>query len=155
MIPYVRKPASDEALVKYFYEELIMSLITMSLSAEEQKYMIGIGCTGDEILEGFSNFYIERRQFYLGKEVFNDKQIEILDKFEKFLHKYNGRDEDFYWNFEQLRSNPLWEELREQSKIVISQVFGKKYRIEIEREDEFVNGKTIEHTRRKLIEIED
>lgn len=38
---------------------------------------------------------------------------------------------------------------------ISSQVFGKKYRIEIEREEEFFDDKFIEHTRRKLIEVMD
>jgi hypothetical protein len=155
MIPYVRKPTEKEYLIKYFYEELIMSLITMSLPAEEQRHMIGIGCVGDEIFEDFSNFYVERRQFYIDNNVLNNEQIEMLDEFDRFLDKYDGHDEDFYWNIEQLKNNPLWEELRIQAKTVISHVFGKKYRINIEREDEFFDGKLIEHTRRKLTEVID
>lgn len=155
MIPHVRKPTENEYLIKYFYEELIMSLITMSLPAKEQNDMIGIGCTGDEILQDFSNSYIDRKQFYLDNNVFDDKRIQILDEFDRFLSKYDGHDENFYWDIEQLKSNPLWEELRVQAKIVISQVFDMNCRIEIERTNELVDGKLVEHTRRKLIEVKE
>jgi hypothetical protein len=155
MISYVRKPTENEFLTKYFYEKLIMSLITMSLPAEEQKYMIGIGCTGDEILEDFSNFYVERRQFYIDNKVLTNKQIGMFDEFDRLLDKYGEHDEDFYGDIEQLKNNPLWEELRVQAKIVITQVFGKKFKIDIKRKNELVDGKFIEHTRRILKEEDD
>ncbi|EHQ90651.1 CPCC family cysteine-rich protein [Desulfosporosinus youngiae] len=85
MIPHVRKPTENEYLIKYFYEELIMSLVTMSLPAKEQKYMIGIGYAGDEILEDFSNFYNDRKQFYLDNNVFDDRQIRIWMSLIDFL----------------------------------------------------------------------
>jgi hypothetical protein len=53
---------NDDELLKYFYDELIMTLITMSLPADEQQYLVGAGCIGDEILEVFDDFYCMRRQ---------------------------------------------------------------------------------------------
>ena len=143
---------NDEELLKYYYEELIMSLITMSLPAEKQKEMVGIvGCIGDEILEDFDNFYCLRRQVYIDRKVFDERQFQLLDDFNKYLDKYNGHNQDFYWDIEELKNNPLWEELREESKKIVKNVFGKKYRIELQRK--YSNG--IEHTKRKLIEISD
>lgn len=59
---------NDDELLKYFYDELIMTLITMSLPADEQQYLVGAGCIGDEILEDFDDFYCMRRQLYIEKE---------------------------------------------------------------------------------------
>lgn len=143
---------NDGELLKYYYEELIMSLITMSLPAEKQKEMVGYGCIGDEILEDFDNFYCMRRQLYIDCDVFSKRQLQILDEFNKYLEKYNGHDEDFYWDIEELKNSPLWEELRTESKKIIVNVFGKNYRIELQREHRYIDGKLIEHAKRKLIE---
>ncbi len=126
----------DNELLKYFYDELIMTLITLSLPADEQQYMVGIGCIGDEILEDFDNFYRLRREFFIEKKLFNEEQLKLLDEFNVFLDKYNGHDQDFYWNIEELRNNPLWEELRHESKKVLTEVFHKKYKIELQRKHE-------------------
>ncbi len=142
---------NDDELLKYYYEELIMSLITMSLPAEKQKEMVGIGCFGDEILEEFDNFYCTRRQAYINCEVFDERQLQILDEFNRYLDKFNGHNTDFYWDFEELKNNPLWEELREESKKIIKNIYGKRYRIELQRT--YRNG--IEYTKRKLIEVSD
>ncbi|MGE5329840.1 MAG: hypothetical protein ACM3UU_12100 [Ignavibacteriales bacterium] len=145
---------NDEELLKYYYEELIMSLITMSLPAEEQKDIIGIGCLGDEMLNDFDDFYRMRRQTYIDNKVFDGRQLKILDEFNEFLDKFNGQNEDFYWDIEELKNNPLWAALREEAKKVVTNVFGKNYKIEIQRENKLENGRVVlEHTKRKLIEV--
>ena len=115
--------------------------------------MVGIGCIGDEILEDFDNFYCIRRQVYIDSEVFDERQLQILDEFNKYLDKYNGHNEDFYWDIEELKSNPLWEELRRESNKIIKNIYGKEYKIELQREHTYIDGKIIEHTKRKLIEV--
>ncbi len=145
----------DDELLKYYYEELIMSLITMSLPAEKQREMIGFGCVGDEILEDFDSFYCMRRQVYINHMVFSEKQLQRLDDFHKYLDKFNNQSEDFYWDIEELKNNPLWEELRVESKKILKNVFGKKYRIDLQRRHTYLDGKTIEHTKRVLIELDD
>lgn len=145
----------DDKLLKYFYEELIMSLITMSLPAEKQKEMIGIGCIGDEMLEDFHSFYSLKRELYIENNIFNERQLKILDEFNGFLDKYCGHSENFYWDIEELKNNTLWSDLRKKSKEVLSSVFKNKYKIELHREYRLINGKTLQDTKRRLIEIDD
>lgn len=146
---------NDNELLIYFYEELIMSIITMSLPAERQKEVIGVGCVGDEILEDFDNFYCMRREIYMDHDIFSEKQLQMLDEFNTYLDKFNGLNEDFYWNIQELKNNPLWEELRIESEKILKNVFGEKYRIELQRKHTYVDGKTIEHTKRKLVKLDD
>ncbi|MEL7656580.1 MAG: hypothetical protein AAGU75_11805, partial [Bacillota bacterium] len=78
-----------------------------------------------------------------------------LDEFNKYLDKFNGLNKDFYWNIEELKNNPLWEELRIESEKILNNVFGKKYRIELQRKHTYIGGKNKEQTKRKLIELDD
>ncbi len=143
---------SDDELIYYFYEELIMTLITLSLPAIEQKEMVGqIGCVGDEILEDYDNFYRSRRQIYIDNNIFKETELNILDGFDKYLDKFNGHNEDFYWSIEELKNNPLWAELRTEAKNVLSKVFGENYHIEVQRKYERIGGKLMETTKRKLV----
>ncbi len=143
---------SDDELIYYFYDELIMTLITLSLPAIEQKEMVGqIGCVGDEILEDFDNFYRLRRQMYIDNNIFRETELNILDRFDKYLDKFNGHNEDFYWSIDELKNNPLWAELRTEAKNVLSKVFGENYRIEVQRKYERVGGKLMETSKRKLV----
>ncbi len=77
----------NHKLLKYYHDELIMSY-----PAERQIEMTGVGCVGD-----FDNSYSMRRQMYIDYKVFDERQLQILDQFKKYLDKFNGHNEKFYW----------------------------------------------------------
>jgi hypothetical protein len=139
--------------LSYFYEELIISLVVLSLSGERQCEITGVGCVGDEILIDFETYYSNVKKEYIEYNFFNLDEIKILDDFDTYLKKFDNLDDDFYWDRDQIKNHPLWEELRVEAKSLINILFDVSYDVIIERDTKSLDGKFIEYTRRKLVEI--
>lgn len=139
----------------HFYEELIISLVVLSLPGERQCHITGIGCVGDEILIDFDTYYTYVKREYKEYNILNLEEIKLLDEFEKYLKKFDNLDDEFYWDRIQISNHPLWEELRVEAKLLLSKLFNTSYDVIIERETQSFNGNSIERTRRKLVEIKD
>ncbi|MCR2804272.1 hypothetical protein [Paenibacillus soyae] len=104
----------DKNIVQYHYSELIKSLITLAAPAENQKYIKGYGHVGDDMIIEFDSHYnLGMTVYYLNIGLFSDKQLQKLDDYDKFLDKKCGEQElDFFTDFDQLKSNPVWEDIR-------------------------------------------
>jgi len=139
----------------YLYEELIISLVVLSLPGERQCEITGIGCVGDEILIDFESYYTHVKKQYIEYSIFNSEEIKLLDNFELYLKKFNNLYEDFYWDRNQIINHPLWQELRVETRSLLSTLFDVSYDVVIKRETQSIGGKLIECTKRKLIETDD
>lgn len=137
----------------YFYEELIISLVVLSLPGERQCEITGIGCVGDEILIDFETYYTHVKNEYIEYNLLNLEEIKLLNNFEVYLKKFDNLDEDFYWDRDQIINHLLWQELRIEAKSLLSRLFNVSYDVIIKREIQSIDGKFIECAKRKLIEI--
>lgn len=73
----------------YLYEELIISLVVLSLPGERQCEITGIGWVGDEILIDFETYYTHVKKQYIEYSIFNSEEIKLFDNFELYLKKFN------------------------------------------------------------------
>ncbi|GGA16717.1 hypothetical protein GCM10008018_71440 [Paenibacillus marchantiophytorum] len=141
----------EKDIVQYHYDELIKSLVTLSSPAEKQKYIMGYGHVGDDMIIEFENHYnLGMADYYFDIGLFTDNQLQKIDDYDKFLDEKSGEQElDFFTDFDQLNSNPIWEEIRVETSKLLRFFDKDNLDIEVTRE---VDNK-IELTRTRLYKV--
>lgn len=150
----------EDETFKYFYDELIMSIITLSLPVERQIEIIGsIGCVGCEIVQDYDNFFTCNREEYILRNTFTEEQLYALDSFDLFLDNLSHmvpKSDYFYCDRQQLYDNPLWEEVRNRAKKLLIVLDKNNLDIEFSRTVEYTLGEsgkkpTLETTKRRIV----
>ncbi|MDQ0913888.1 hypothetical protein [Paenibacillus sp. V4I5] len=141
----------EEKMVLYHFEELIKTLITLSFSAEKQKFIIGIGNVADELVIDFDTHFNEKLAIlYIEIGMLSTNDIMKLNEYNKVLNeKCFSQEADFFTDFEELIINPVWEEIRYESSRLLKSL--NKDNLDIEVTREVTNN--VEWTKTKLIQI--
>lgn len=141
----------DKEIVQYHYDELIKSLVTLASPAEKQKYIMGYGHVGDGMIIEFESHYnLGMAEYYQNLGIFSDNQLQRLDDYDKFLdEKCDKQELEFFTDFNQLKSNAIWEEIRDETSKLLRFLDKDNLDIEITREVE----DNIELTRTRLYKV--
>lgn len=138
----------DKNIVLYHFDELIKTLITLSSSAEKQKYIMGYGHVGDEMIIDFDSHFIGMANHYVETGLLTDNEIKKLEEYDRFLSEKCNREEvDFFTDIDELKNNSLWEEFRTETSKLLKSLNKDNLDIEVTREVD----KNIEWTKTKLI----
>ncbi|KOR90383.1 hypothetical protein [Paenibacillus solani] len=138
----------EQEFIQYHFEELIKTIITLSSPADRQIYIIDIGHTGDEMVIDFDTHYKDLLVYYLNTGLLTSEQAKSLKRYDDFLNqKCAGQPVEFFLDRLELKTNNIWEEIRNESKKLLKTLDKEDLVLEVWRE---VNG-DIEHTKTKLI----
>lgn len=109
---------NDFERVEFNFDELIKTILILSLPAKKQLEVMGFGNIGDEMAIDFGTYYNDCIDEFLEKNFINKNQKVYLDKINKFLDDRGGNDEylDFWLDKEQLSIHPDWETIRKMAK---------------------------------------
>lgn len=69
------------------FEELIKTLIAMSMPYISQKIFCGIGVAATEMVEDFYSYYILKKEKLVKRESINDNTLNLLDDIESLTNK--------------------------------------------------------------------
>lgn len=142
--------AEDDNL-EWQFDELLKTLIAMSLPSDEQKIVYGIGATADEMLNDYYSFYTLIKERLSEEKFINPKSEALLDEIDDFTNKLsNEKDEEFWY---QMDRQEEWELLRQMSKSALKALNKENLKIEVSHEIEHDKyGKaTSQRTQVKLI----
>ena len=100
------------------FEEMIKTLIALTLPLDEQINFYGVGATADEMLEDFYSFYVLNKDRFLKRELITAEAKKQLDDIDSLTDKWTEEKDDVFW-FEMEKHQDDWNILREKSKSVL------------------------------------
>jgi hypothetical protein len=104
---------SEQELAVRQFDELIKTLITLSVPPERQVEICGFGCPGDDMANDFDSYYTHCRKLYLDHGLVETKHVKLLDELDHYLDSRSGAQYAEFWeNPDLLSSHPDWEEIR-------------------------------------------
>jgi len=138
----------NKELIMYHFEEFIKALITLSLPAEKQIHIIGIGHTGDEMVIDFDTFYREHIDYYIKEGLISTKQAVLSEAFDNFLEaQCLNQPPEFFLDRKVLKESQVWEDIRIETKKLLLELDRADWDIRVHRR---VDG-NIEHTKTEII----
>lgn len=139
----------DKEIIQYHFDELLKTLIILSSPAEKQKYIMGFGNVGEDMLVDFdSHFNGDMGNHYVETGLLSVNQVKKLEEYDRFIDKKcKGQTTDVFTNFDELKNNSIWEEIRTETDILLKYLTKDKMDIEVKRKMD----KNIEWTKTKLI----
>ncbi|WP_059053618.1 hypothetical protein [Paenibacillus senegalimassiliensis] len=138
----------NKELIMYHFEEFIKALITLSLSAEKQIHIIGIGHTGDEMVIDFDTFYRDHIDSYIKEGLISTKQAVLLEAFDNFLEVQSlNQPPEFFLDRKILKESQVWEDIRIETKKLLRALNRADWDIRVHRR---VDG-NVEHTKTEII----
>jgi len=135
------------------FEELVKTLIAMSMPLEFQKNYYGIGVASDEMAGDFYSYYTLNKSRYKKRGLIIIETKELLDNIEKFLESWsNEKDEEFWYEMD--KHEVEWDLLRSKAKNTLNNMNKSNLTIEVNHENEYdKNGNVVsQKTKTKLIE---
>ncbi|HHY72089.1 MAG TPA: hypothetical protein GX497_02450 [Bacillus bacterium] len=139
----------DKEIIQYHFDELLKTLIILSSPAEKQKDIMGFGNVGEDMLVDFeSHFNGVIANHYVETGFLSANEIKKLEEYDRFLDKKcNGQVIEVFTNFDKLKNNSVWEEIRTETFKLLKYISKDNLDIEITREID----KNLEWTITKLI----
>lgn len=139
----------DKEIIQYHFDELLKTLIILSSPAEKQKYIMGFGNVGEDMLVDFdSHFNGVMANHYVETGFLSINEVKRLEEYDSFLDKKcNGQTTDVFINFDELKNNLVWKEIRTETFKLLKYLTKDNLDIEVTREID----KNIEWTKTKLI----
>ncbi|MFI2742736.1 hypothetical protein ACG2LH_08355 [Zhouia sp. PK063] len=138
--------------IKWQYHELIKTLIALSLPAEKQREVYGVGLVGDEMLEDFYSYYVLIKNSLIEREFVTYDSEQLLNQIDLFTDKLSeDKDEDFW---DELEKYEEWQELRTMAKNALVSLGMDNYGLKVKHENDVdkKNNIVVQKTTVKLIE---
>ncbi len=93
------------------FEELVITLIAMTLPVKLQKNYYGIGFAGDEMAIDFETYYTLNRSQFVESNLIDKAAAEALDEIDNLLDFWTDEKEESFWfEIDQYQSD--WDVLR-------------------------------------------
>jgi len=125
--------------INWQFEELVKTLIIMTLPLVEQKEAYGIGILADEMLEDFYTFYTLNKTRLQQSKLIKKEAIMLLNEIDSLTDKWSDeKEEAFFLDMEQYDQE--WDSLRELAGDALNQLGMKGAGIKVKHENE-VNDK--------------
>jgi hypothetical protein len=120
--------------IKWQYHELIKTLIALSLPAEKQREVYGIGLVGDEMLEDFYSYYVLIKNSLIEREFVTSESERILNKIDSFTDQLSEEKDEDFWD--ELEEHEEWEELRTLAKSALISLGMDNYGLKVKHEND-------------------
>ncbi|MFY0675261.1 MAG: hypothetical protein JXQ87_17835 [Bacteroidia bacterium] len=135
------------------FEELIKTLIAMSMSLNDQKNYYGFGVTADEMLEDFFTYYTLNKERFVERELINEECKTLLDDIDSLTNLWSSEKEEDFW-FEMENYEDDWNTLREKAKLTLTKMNKNNLTVDINHENKFdKSGKlVVQKTKIELVE---
>ncbi|MBD0403905.1 hypothetical protein [Flammeovirga sp. EKP202] len=117
------------------FEEMIKTLIALSLSLKEQINFYGVGATADEMLEDFYSYYVLNKNRFLERELITKESMVILDDIDSLTDSWSDEKEEEFW-FEMEKHQNEWNILREKALFVLKLLKKDNLTVEVKHENE-------------------
>jgi hypothetical protein len=130
---------TPDELIKWHFDELIKTLITLSSSAQRQKEIMGFGAVADEMAMDFDSHYTSVKEQYLSRNILNSEHEKALDHLDEYLTNKSGDKDPDFWDDDLLDKNSDWNYVRENAMNILKLLHKDHLEIKIER--------TVENTR--------
>ncbi len=118
------------------FEELIKTLIAMSMPYEGQKNFYGYGVTTDEMLEDFYSYYTLNKKRLVERELINNETRSLLDDIDSLTDKWSSEKEEDFW-FEMEKYQSEWDILRKKAKLTLIKMNKNDLTVEVNHENEY------------------
>lgn len=118
------------------FEELIKTLIAMSMSFEEQKEYYGIGTIADEMLEDFYSYYTLNKARFIKQDLINNESKNLLDDIDALTDKWSSEKKESFW-FEMEKHQKEWNILREKAKLTLTKLNKNNLTVDLKHKNEF------------------
>ena len=136
--------------IKWQFQELIKTLIALSLPAEKQIEIYGIGLAGDEMLEDFHSYYVLIKSSLIERGFVTSDAEQILNQIDSFTDKLSDEKEEDFWD--ELDIHEEWQELRTMAKNALISIGMDKYGIKVKHEND-VDKKNNIVTQKTTVEL--
>ncbi|MEO1628710.1 MAG: hypothetical protein AAFV25_26415, partial [Bacteroidota bacterium] len=135
------------------FDELIKTLIVMSLPLEKQREFYGLGVIADEMMLDFESHYTLNKDRFAQTEWINEAAKKQLDEIDALTEAWSAeKEEDFWFDMEKHPSD--WDVLRQKASRALTLLEKDHLTVDIKRENRLdENGNImVEHTIINLIE---
>lgn len=116
-------------------EELIKTLITMSLPYDGQKNFYGIGVTSEEMLEDFYSYYTLNKDRFSERELIDDETRNLLDNIDSLTDKWSAEKEEDFW-FEMEKYQNEWDILRKKANLILTKMNKGNLTVEVNHQND-------------------
>lgn len=124
----------EQDKIRWQFNELIKTLITISLSADKQRQIIGIGWAGDEMMDDFYTYYTLIRDNLLERGFIKNQAIILLDQLDKFTDQLSKEKHEDFWN--EIEAHSEWEQLRGIAKAILLVMNLEELGLKVKHENE-------------------
>ncbi|KFF04227.1 hypothetical protein [Flavobacterium reichenbachii] len=136
---YSQTDLTDSKNLAYLnFYQLIITLITLSSSAEKQTEIIGYGAVCDEMAIDFESYFTLTVNEYKNFDLLNNLQLEKLNELDLFLDNRSGEKSPDFWDDFLLETNREWEVVRQMAKDILKLLEMEDLKLEFKREERFV-----------------
>ncbi len=121
--------------LQWQFEELIKTLIAMTLSLEEQENFYGMGATADEMLQDFYSYYTRNKSDFLHKNLINKESKELLEDLDTLIDKWSDEKGEDFWV--EMQSNEIeWDILRQKARLTLRAMKKDNLTVEVNHQNE-------------------
>ena len=132
----IRNELFESDNLMWQFEELIKTLIAMSMPFDGQKVFYGIGVTSEEMLEDFYSYYTLNKERFVERKLINTQSKKHLDEIDSLTDKWSNEKEEEFW-FEMEKHHKEWDILREKAKLTLKILDKNNLTVDVKHENEF------------------
>ena len=145
----IRSELFESDNLMWQFQELIKTLIAMSMPYEGQKEFYGIGATADEMLEDFYSYCTLNKVRFVERKLINKGSKKRLDDIDFLTDKWSSEKEEGFW-FEMENHKEDWDILREKAKLTLKILDKSNLTVDVNHESEFDDNGDVISQRTKI-----
>lgn len=128
-------------MTNWHYNELLKTLIILSLSSDYQIEIAGVGDPNVEITEDFKWHYVQSKNDLIALNLLNVSQTDQLDKIANLIDQNYNHPENDFWNYECLDMDQDWIEIRKIAKGSLSSLNATHLTLKVFIENKYEKSK--------------
>lgn len=136
--------------LKWQLDEVLKTLIAISMPPKEQHNLYGVGIASDDMIEDLKTYFTLKKARYLKLRLLDEYEVNEINKIVLRLDFMvdSMREDEWY----DINSNYQWKELRDLSKQVLNKIGRDNLKLIVEHENEYdKNGNiSIQRTKTQL-----
>lgn len=131
----IRKELFKTDNLLWQFEEMIKTLIALTLPLDEQINFYGVGATADEMLEDFYSFYVLNKDRFLERELITEESKKQLDDIDLLTDKWTEEKDEGFW-FEMEKHQDDWNNLRKKATTTLKSLNKDNLTVEVKHDHE-------------------
>ena len=132
----IRSELFESDNLRWQFEELIKTLIAMSMPYDGQREYYGIGNIASEMLEDFYSYYTLNKERFVERKLISKESKNSLDDIDLLTNKWSSEKEEGFW-FEIEKHKEDWDILREKAKLTLKILDKNNLTVDVKHENEF------------------